>query len=94
MAELYFSKKYVCATKEYSTFDKHVRAPLFRKEFTLDAAPKNAEIVITGLGFYRLFVNGRDITKGFLAPYISNTDDVIYYDRYDLTALLTEGKTS
>lgn len=91
MAELYFSKKYVCATKEYSTFDKHVRAPLFRKEFTLDAAPKNAEIVITGLGFYRLFVNGRDITKGFLAPYISNTDDVIYYDRYDLTALLSDG---
>lgn len=94
MTTPYFSKKFVCATREYSTYDKHIRAPLFRKAFTLDESPRSAEIIITGLGFYRLFVNGKDITKGFLAPYISNTDDIIYYDRYDIAPHLVEGENA
>ena len=40
------------------------------------------------MGFYDLFVNGRKITKGFLAPYISNTDHIAYYDRYDIAPYL------
>ena len=40
------------------------------------------EILITACGFYELFLNGRWITKGPLAPYISNPDDLVYFDRY------------
>ena len=29
------------------------------------------------------FVNGKEYTKGFLAPYISNPEHYIYYDEYD-----------
>lgn len=36
-------------------------------------------------GFYELFFNGERITRGFLSPYISNTDDLIYYDEYEIT---------
>lgn len=87
-----FSDKFVCAAREYSDYEKHYRSPLFRKSFSLDKKPTAAEICITGLGFYKLIINGTDITKGYLAPYISNPDDIVYYDRYDLTSLLAEGE--
>jgi alpha-L-rhamnosidase len=60
----------------------------------LDFVPEKAEISICGLGFYCLFINGREITKGYLAPYISNPDDYCYYDKYDITELLQKGKNT
>ncbi len=89
---LNFPSKFVSASTEYSSFKKHIPAPIFRKSFNLEKTPESAEILITGLGFYQLFVNGKDITKGYLAPYISNTDHYIYYDNYDLTPYLTAGE--
>ena len=44
------------------------------------------------MGFYRLWVNGADITKGLLAPYISNSDHIVYYDNYDVADYLREGE--
>lgn len=87
-----FSNKFVCATKDICTLLNHVNAPAFRHSFKLPSKPSKAEILITGLGFYDLFVNGEKVTKGFLAPYISNPDDIIYYDLYDLTDKLTAGE--
>ena len=57
--------------------------------------PKKHEKVtlrICGLGFYRLYVNGKDITKGLLSPYISQPDELVYVDEYDLAPLLVSGK--
>lgn len=87
-----FEKAYVAATEEYSDYDRDVPAPLLRGTFLLKKLPKRAEIVITALGFYDLYINGRRITKGILAPYICNPDQVIVYDRYDLLPYLREGK--
>ncbi len=87
-----FSKRFVCAGYDYNKYDRHVPSPAMRKSFTLRAKPEKAEILITGLGFYDLFVNGKMITKGLTAPYISNSDDLIYYDLYDLTDRLREGE--
>lgn len=86
------SGKFYSFTKEYNTIRDHVAAPMLRKSFTLPRVPEKAEITVTGLGFYVLFVNGKDITKGALAPYISNPDQIIYYDNYDVTPYLTEGE--
>lgn len=87
-----FPKKFVCATREYASPEHHVSAPLFRRSFMLASLPDKAELIITGLGFYELFVNGERVTKGYLAPYISNPDDIIYYDRYDLAKYLNKGE--
>lgn len=87
-----FSKKFVCECHERSTYETHIPAPLFRKSISLKGEIKTAEITICGLGFYDLFVNGRKITKGALAPYISNPDHIIYYDNYDLAPHLIEGE--
>ena len=87
-----FSKRFVCATTEYNTYEKHVANPQFRKSFTLTSLPNTAEITICGLGSYELYVNGQNITKGFMAPYRSNPNHYLYYDHYDLTEYLNEGE--
>ena len=85
-------KKFVSATTEYTTLDNAVASPYLRRSFILDEKPKSAVIKVSGLGFYRFFVNGRDITKGHLSPYISNPDDICYYDVYDISEHLTPGE--
>lgn len=86
------SEKFISATREFTTFYKFVSAPYFRKGFELTALPQKAELSICGLGFYELYINGTRITKGYFAPYISNPDDVLYYDNYDLLPYLQKGK--
>lgn len=87
-----FSKKFICAGKEFSTWEKHIPAPYFRKEFVLEKDCDSAEITVTGLGFYMLYINGVDVTKGILAPYISNPDHIVYFDNYDIAKYLVKGK--
>jgi alpha-L-rhamnosidase len=87
-----FSKKFICASHTLNSYQSHTPAPLFRKTFTVDTKPEFAELTITGLGFYRLWLNGTDITKGLLAPYISNPDHIVYYDEYKVPEYLHEGE--
>ena len=86
-----FPDKFICFSEDYATFEKFVPAPLFRKTFNVKSH-KKSEMIISGLGFYRAFINGTEISKGPLAPYISNPDDIIYYDRYDVSELITDGE--
>ena len=86
------NKQFISATVEYNDIDSHVAAPYMRRSFTLNSEPSYAEISISGLGFYELYINGKNITKGHIAPYISNPDHVCYYDTYDVTGLLVGGE--
>ncbi len=76
-----FPKKFIRATNEFNTPEKFVAAPYFRKVFTIKTAAE-AQIKIAACGFYKLFINGENITKGALAPYISNPNDIVYCDEY------------
>lgn len=75
--------KFIKASEEYNTFEKSVPAPYIRKSFVCDSET-SGKITIACCGFYELFVNGKKYTKGFLAPYISNTDDFVYCDEYEV----------
>lgn len=86
-----FPQAFISAGAEYADIGHFVPAPFFRKKFTAEKT-ETVEIIIGATGFYRLFLNGKDITKGFLAPYISNPDDIVYYDRYDVSGLINEGE--
>ncbi|MBO5061001.1 MAG: family 78 glycoside hydrolase catalytic domain [Clostridia bacterium] len=86
------NKNFIKAGNERCSFEKHVSAPYFRRSFMLDFVPDTAEISVCGLGFYLLYINGVEITKGELAPYISNPDDYCYYDSYDLKKYLKKGE--
>ena len=87
-----FPKQYICYDNETGSLDNPVRTPYFRRKFTLDCLPDSAIIRITGLGFYRLFINGQEITKGYLAPYITAPDRLVYFDDYEVSKLLTVGE--
>ncbi len=86
------SKKFISAGYEYSTYKNYVASPLFRKNFVIQDEAQTATLTIGCAGFYEVFVNGKKITKGILAPYISNPDHIIYYDEYDITPFLKAGK--
>ena len=88
---MYFPKKFIAATSEYTTQEKHIPAPYLRKRFTF-CKGKKALVRICGLGFYELYINGKNVTKGRLAPYISNPDQALYYDDYDITEHLLDGE--
>ena len=83
---------YIGASTEYSSFDKFVPAPLLRKTFKRPPDVKKITLKIGTPGFYDLYINGKKITKGFLAPYISNPDDYIYFDEYDITEYTAVGE--
>lgn len=75
---------FICASTEYNTFDRSVPAPYIRKSVQIDRKT-TATLTVAACGFYELYVNGNRCTKGFLAPYISNPDDYIYCDRYEIS---------
>ena len=87
-----FPSVYISAGAEYADFSRFVPAPYLRKVLTLRREVKSCRVLVTGLGFYRLWVNGREITKGILAPYISNPDHFVYFDRYEIASYLREGE--
>ncbi len=87
-----FPLQFIAAGREYSSLTEFVPAPYLRKSVTLDEKPDGAELLICGLGFYELFINGQRLTKGLLAPYISNPDHMLYYDCYEIASHLQPGE--
>ncbi|MCI1858437.1 MAG: family 78 glycoside hydrolase catalytic domain, partial [Sporolactobacillus sp.] len=87
-----FPIHFITATKTYAEINRQVPAPYIRRTFHLNEEVQSAKLAITGLGFYRAFFNGKEITKGPLAPYISNPDHIIYYDHYNVTKHLQMGE--
>ena len=86
-----FSNQFFSAGKEFSGYGHHVPSPYFRRKFTLPRM-KSVSLTICGLGYYELYLNGKRITRGLLSPYDYNPDEYLYYDVYDLTGQLLEGK--
>ena len=66
------SDKFVSAGKEMNTFKKPVAAPYVRKAFVSKGG--KAKLTVTCSGLYRAFLNGKEITRGILAPYFTNPD--------------------
>lgn len=84
---------FVCGNMNYSTLYQHVSAPYIRKAFVIPSY-QTAELYICGLGFYDAYINGNQITKGKLAPYVANPDHILYYDHYDISSLLQVGENA
>lgn len=75
---------FIKATQAFNTFEQNVPAYYFKRAFEAEEGTV-AKITIAVCGFYELYLNGKRITRGLLSPYISNTNDYIYYDEYDVT---------
>lgn len=83
--------KFIQRSNHYATKEKQVAAPYFRRNFFVKSQVKKARLCVTGLGFYEVYVNGKNITKGFLAPYRSNLNHYVYYDQYEIAEELVIG---
>lgn len=83
-------------------------SPYIRRSFSLEKLPANAELSVTALGFFVLYINGKRVGDDFYKPVWSDyeprkldkltypTTDTfthrVYYLRYDVTAYLKKGK--
>ena len=93
-AKVRCTMQFIKATDKYCSVKEPIPAPIFRKTFELDGDVTSAALDIAVTGFYELYVNGENITRGLLAPYINNPDHVVYLESYDIAPYLREGKNA
>jgi alpha-L-rhamnosidase len=74
--------------------DANEPLPLFRKTFTLRRAVARALLYASGLGQDELRLNGRKVGSDALTPGWSDYRKTVYYDAYDVTALLHAGRNA
>ena len=65
--------------------------PLFRKSFTVSHPVARALLYASGLGQDELRLNGRKVSNDELTPGWSDYRKTVYYDTYDVTALVHAG---
>ena len=65
--------------------------PLLRHEFQVAKPIKKATAYVYGFGFYELHLNGGKVGDNVLTPVNSDYRKNLYYDTYDVTALVKHG---
>jgi hypothetical protein len=65
--------------------------PLFRKQFGMDKAVKQALLHVSGLGQYEVRLNGAKVSNDELTPGWSDYRRTVFYDSYDVTSMLRNG---
>jgi len=68
--------------------------PLFRKEFNVRKDIRAAYLFISGLGHYKAFINGRQISDDFLSPGWTQYQKRILYNIYDVTDKVHRGQNA
>lgn len=66
-------------------------APLFRREFLLDAPPVSGTLNISGLGYYEAWVNGQRVGDHVLDPAQTDYEQRVFYVTHDITGLVQPG---
>ena len=66
-------------------------APFLRKTFIMKKVQLKTRIMISGLGYYELYLNGRKVGDRVLDPCVTHYDKRVLYVSYDVTEYLIEG---
>ena len=74
--------------------DTRLSARYFRKEFDAPQKAVKATMYISGLGFYKLYINGKTIGNQEFAPTPTDYSKVVKYNTFDVTNDLTQGKNA
>ena len=75
-------------------YKKRSAVPLFRKTFYTTKTVDKANINISGLGHYELYINGGKIGDRFLSPGWSYYQKHNLYNTYDITELIRKGENA
>lgn len=86
--------KYIKAAEKPDAFSFYDPIPRFRKEFTIDGPIEKATIFVQSPGFATYYINGRNITEDIFISAISEYHKILWYNQYDVTAFLKEGKNT
>lgn len=68
--------------------------PMLRREFSTDKSIKKARLYVTARGIYECRINGELVSNEYFAPGASQFDKHLYYQTYDVTNLLNDGKNA
>ena len=69
-------------------------ARYFRKEFETVQKPVKATLYLSGLGLYKLYVNGEKIGEQELSPTPTDYTKVVKYNTFDVTRHIAKGKNA
>lgn len=90
----FHNAKYIKAVNKPDAFSFYDPLPLFRREFTVDEPIEKATIFVQSPGFATYYINGRNITEDIFISAISEYHKILWYNQYDVTALLQKGKNT
>jgi alpha-L-rhamnosidase len=65
-----------------------------RHNFQVASPVRSARLYATALGTYELFLNGKPVSEDFFAPGWTDYREHVYYQTYDVTALVAAGKNA
>ncbi len=65
-----------------------------RHTFDVGKQIKSARLYATALGAYELFLNGKRVSEDVLAPGWTDYRERVFYQTYDVTAMLANGKNA
>lgn len=68
--------------------------PLLRQDFSANKRISSARAYVSGLGYYKLFLNGERIGDHELDPGFTVYDKTVLYATYDVTAALRRGENA
>ena len=64
--------------------------PVFQKLFSTQKAIRKATLYITAHGLYEAAINGKRVGKAYFTPGFTPYDKELFYQQYDVTALLNK----
>lgn len=70
------------------------RSVMMRDEFDLPAKPVMARVYVTGLGYYKLHINGERVSDDVFSPGWTQYEKRLQYQVYDVTELLKKGRNA
>ena len=83
--------EHLMTDEEAGVTHSRLAARYLRKEFLVKKPVRRATAFVSGLGLYRLFINGERIGRDELTPLPSDYRKTIYYDTYDVTGICRDG---
>ena len=82
---------WISSEKDGTALNEVKPAPYFRKEFMINSEFNKARLYISGLGYYRSYLNGNPTDNNQLQPVFTRYDKKVKYNIYDVTGLLRRG---
>ncbi|MDR8392710.1 glycoside hydrolase family 78 protein [Aliifodinibius sp. S!AR15-10] len=74
--------------------DSAVVSPLLRNDFSIDKEIASAKLYVTGVGYYEVYLNGEKVGDHVLDPAITDYNDRVLYETYDVTDRLNSGQNA